>query len=100
MFKNAGLENFIERYIGIDEIRHWKPTREVYLYAAKTIGLEPSELALIAAHDWDINGANQVGLITGFVERKAKFSAAMQKPDVSGSSVPEVAKNLLSLPKL
>jgi 2-haloacid dehalogenase len=100
LFESAGLENFVERYISIDEIKHWKPSRQVYLHAARTLNVDPAQLALIAAHDWDIHGANRAGLITGFVARKGQtFSAAMQKPDVSGSSLKEVAQKLLTLPE-
>ena len=100
LFESAGLENFVEHYISIDEIKHWKPSRQVYLHAAKTLNVDPAQLALIAAHDWDIHGANKVGLITGFVARKGQTSsAAMQKPDASGSSLKEVAQKLLTLPE-
>src|SRR5438128_5014934 len=36
MFSNAKLK-FVERYISIDEVKHWKPAREVYLHAAKML---------------------------------------------------------------
>lgn len=99
MFQNAELGNFVERYISIDEVKHWKPAREVYLHAAKRLDVDLAEVALVAAHDWDIQGANQAGLITGFVARKGqRFSSAMQKPNVSGRSLEEVAKRLLALP--
>jgi 2-haloacid dehalogenase len=100
MFQNAGLENFVERYISIDEVMHWKPAREVYLHAAKTLDVDATEIALVAAHDWDIHGAGKAGLITGFVARKGqRFSSAMRGPDVSGSSLEELTKDLLALAK-
>lgn len=101
MFKNAGLENFVERSITTDEIRHWKPSLSVYLHAAKTIGLDPADIALVAAHDWDVHGANNAGLVTGFVARKGqRFSSVMRKPDVSGTSLEEVVRGLLALPDM
>lgn len=100
LFRDAKLEDFVERYISIDEVKHWKPSREVYLHAARTLIVDPAELALIAAHDWDIHGANEAGLITGFVAQKGQtFSSTMQKPTVSGSSLEEVAHKLLALPE-
>ena len=54
----------------------------------------------MAAHDWDIQGANQAGLVTGFIARKGQaFSAVMKKPDVSGGSLEEVVQKLLALPE-
>ena len=100
LFRNAKLENFIERYISIDEVKHWKPSREVYLYAAETLHVDPAQLALVAAHDWDIQGANHAGLRTAFVARKGQaFSAVMKKPDVTGGSLEEVVQKLLALPE-
>ena len=98
LFRNAKLEKFVERYISIDEVKHWKPSREVYLHAAKMLDVDPAQLALVAAHDWDIQGAHQAGLLTGFVARQGqKFSAVMKKPDVTGRSLSEVAEHLLGI---
>jgi 2-haloacid dehalogenase len=98
MFQNAELGNFVERYISIDEVKHWKPAAQVYLHAAKTLELDLADIALVSAHDWDVNGASKSGLITGFVARHGRrFSSAMQKPDVSGSSLKEVVQKLLAL---
>ena len=100
LFRNAKLENFVERYVSIDEVKHWKPSREVYLYAAETLHVDPAQLALVAAHDWDIQGANHAGLGTAFVARKGQaFSAVMKKPDVSGGSLEEVVQKLLAWPE-
>ena len=35
MFENSQLEKYIDRFISIDEIRHWKPSPRVYHYAAE-----------------------------------------------------------------
>jgi 2-haloacid dehalogenase len=100
LFRNAKLENFVERYISIDGVKHWKPSREVYLHAAETLNVDPAQIALVAAHDWDIHGASQAGLITAFVARKGQaFSAVMKKPGVSGSSLEKVVQKLLALPE-
>jgi 2-haloacid dehalogenase len=98
MFQNAGLEEMIERFISIEEVKQWKPAAAVYLHAAETLGVQPSELALIAAHDWDIDGASKAGLTTGYLARKQpRGSSAMSAPDASGRSLPEVARGLLAL---
>ena len=97
MFANAGLANAVERFISIEEIKQWKPAAAVYQHAAKTLGLAPDELALIAAHDWDIDGASKAGLTTGYLARKQpRPSPAMAQPHVSGASLPEVVRGLLA----
>lgn len=95
----AGLDRWIERVISIDEVRRWKPAREVYLHAARVMGVAPGALALVAAHAWDIHGAGRAGLVTGWVSRlERRFSAAMTPPDVVGATLVEVSRGLLALP--
>ncbi len=99
MFQNAGLEESIEKFISIEEVKQWKPAAAVYLHAAKELGVKPAELALVAAHDWDIDGAGKTGLTTAYLARKEpRGSSAMRPPDVRGASLPEAARALLALP--
>ncbi|MBA3651725.1 MAG: haloacid dehalogenase type II [Chthoniobacterales bacterium] len=99
MFQNAGLEQSIEKFISIEEVKQWKPSAAVYLHAAKTLGVKADELALVAARDWDIDGAGKAGLTTAYLARKQPHgSSAMRPADVRGASLPEAARALLALP--
>ncbi len=99
MLAKAGLEGFVEQTLSIDQVKHWKPARAVYLYAAKAMKVEPHEMALIAAHDWDTGGAGRAGLSTGGIMRAGKhFSTALPAPDVVGNTLVEVARRLMELP--
>ena len=98
LLEQAGLRELIWKVISIDEVRHWKPRAEVYLHAAKLCDVEPNEMALIAAHSWDTQGAGRAGLTTGWVGRKNQiFAAAMDPPDVQGKTLVEVVNALLAL---
>lgn len=95
LLERAGLQGFVERIISVDEVRRWKPRREVYIHCADTTGVEPHRLALIAAHAWDIHGARHAGLITGYVSRhNSVFPSTMDKPNVEGATLVEVAARL------
>ncbi|MCJ1389829.1 hypothetical protein MMC18_002686 [Xylographa bjoerkii] len=48
----------------------YKPAPEVYNGAAKRLGLEPGECAMIAAHLGDLEAARKCGLKTIYVERE------------------------------
>ncbi len=99
LLERAGLDQFVERVISIDEVRCWKPAREVYLHAALVVNVAPEELALVAAHAWDVQGASQAGLVTGWVSRLEKhFLQVMNPPDVTGDTLTEVSQRLLALP--
>ncbi|MEO5717491.1 MAG: haloacid dehalogenase type II [Chthoniobacterales bacterium] len=96
MFQNAGLEQSIEKFISIEEVKQWKPAAAVYLHAAQQLGIKPGELALVAAHDWDIDGASKAGLTTAYLARQQpRGSSAMRPPDVTAGSLPEAARGLL-----
>jgi 2-haloalkanoic acid dehalogenase type II len=99
LLDRANLASFVEKTISIDEVRRWKPNREVYLHAARGISVEPGRLVLVAAHAWDVHGAKQAGLCGAWVRRQDKaYHSAMQPPDVQGDSLLEVADALIALP--
>jgi 2-haloacid dehalogenase len=99
LLAGAGLLEFVERTISIDEIGHWKPHRDVYLHAARAGGVDPSRLGLVAAHAWDTHGAKQAGLVTGWVQRQDKeVLSVFSAPDVRGVTLTDVVDKLLILP--
>ena len=99
LLQRAGLNDLVERVISIDELRRWKPAREIYLHAAQVCRVAPGQLALVAAHAWDVHGASQAGLVTGWVSRLEKhYFQAMNPPDVTGSTLVEVVHQLTALP--
>jgi 2-haloacid dehalogenase len=99
LLRRARLDTFVERIISIVEVQCWKPRRDIYLHAAQVMGVPPARLALVAAHAWDIAGANAAGLVTGWVSWKEKFfHRAMGAPAVSGATLVEVVDALMSLP--
>lgn len=99
LLRRAALHGFVERTISIDEVRHWKPRRDIYLHAAQVIGVAPGRLALVAAHAWDVAGAGAAGLTTGWVARKERlFNRAMGAPVVRGETLVDVVDALLALP--
>ena len=53
--------------------RRYKPDPEVYLTAARLLGLEPREVLMVAAHNGDLRGAGAVGFRTAFVHRPHEF---------------------------
>ena len=82
------------------ELAHaYKPAPEPYLTAARLLGVAPSELMLVAAHPWDLDGARAAGLHTAFVARPLEYgpgSSVHEDPgaDVSALDLPELASLL------
>ena len=57
----------------------YKPSPEVYLGAAKKLGLQPGECAMVAAHLGDLKVARECGLKTIYVEREHEESWDKEK---------------------
>lgn len=99
LLERAELNGIVERIISIDEIRRWKPAREIYLHAAKTMNVKPEQMALVAAHAWDVHGASQAGLMTGWVNRlENRYFPSMNPPDATGDTLLEVCQRLMAVP--
>lgn len=78
----AGLP--FDRLISAEDFRHYKPDAEVYLGAASTLGVNPEEVMMVAAHKGDLRAAQAAGLRTAFVERpleKGPSGSADRLPD-------------------
>ena len=71
MAKHAGLP--WDCILSAELVRHYKPDREVYQMAADLLGLAPSEVLMVAAHQNDLRAAQAVGLQTAFVRRPLEF---------------------------
>jgi 2-haloacid dehalogenase len=100
MLDNAGLSGFVEACLSVDDVGYWKPRPEPYRYAARSCGVDPSALALVAVHSWDVHGAKHAGLTTGYSTRlEGEFVDGFAPPDVTGGSLTEVVEGLLALPE-
>lgn len=97
LLDRAGLSQYVEMVISVDEVQLWKPRQEVYRHCAQRCGVEPSGLMLIAAHGWDIHGASAAGMRTGFVRRKGRsFPEVMTKPELDAENLTDLINQLLA----
>ncbi len=97
LLDRAGLLGDVARVMGVDEIRRYKPGREIYLHAARTLGQPPERLALVAVHAWDVEGAQRAGLVGGWCARlERRFHPAMGPPAVQGEDLVAVVDALLA----
>jgi 2-haloacid dehalogenase len=65
----AGLRDLFEAALSADDVRRLKPAPEPYRMAAERLGVELSEVCLVAAHAWDVAGALRAGARAVFVAR-------------------------------
>lgn len=84
---NVGLLVDMARHAGLpwdvvlsaEIARHYKPDPEAYLSVPQLLGLEPSEVLMVAAHKDDLDGAARAGLRTALVARPFEFGDVARK---------------------
>jgi len=67
MAKHAGLP--WDTVLSAELFQHYKPDPEVYLGAARLLGLQPAQVMMVAAHPSDLRAAAACGLRTAYVPR-------------------------------
>jgi 2-haloacid dehalogenase len=95
----GGIRPLVERTLSSELIRAWKPEPAVYLWAAGVCDVEPARLALVAAHGWDVQGAQRAGLTGAWFPRGERvYPAVYDPPHVSAADLPGAVGALLALP--
>lgn len=99
MAKRAGIP--WDAILGAEAAQAYKPQREAYTRTAEILGLEPGQVALVAAHNGDLAAARKAGLKTAFVLRahehgrdQATDLRAEQDWDAIAGSFEELADQL------
>ena len=97
--QRGGVTPLVERSLSSEVIRAWKPSREVYLWAAGVCDVPPERMALVAAHGWDTQGAQRAGLTGAWFPRSERvYPAVYEAPHVTAADLGGVVEALLALP--
>lgn len=96
-FESAGLNEYFDDQLSVEEVGKFKPFRETYDWGARKMGIKPNEAMLIAAHGWDIAGALWAGWRGAFISRPgAQLYPLAPKPEINESNLELVANQLIS----
>ena len=76
MAKRAGLP--WDCVLSAESVKHYKPDPEAYRGAVELLGLEPSEVMMVAAHKPDLKAASNCGLLTAFIPRPLEHGPGRQ----------------------
>ncbi len=78
----------------------YKLNPKVYRTGARLLGLDPSEIVMVAAHDMDLNAAREQGFRSAFIRRPAEWGSDTPTPtcaehhDFIVDSIEELADRL------
>ncbi|MGZ5908754.1 MAG: HAD hydrolase-like protein [Reyranella sp.] len=89
---HGGISDFFERRFTADGVKDHKPSRQAYAYVEKELGVEPSQLCLIACHTWDTLGAVAAGRQAALVKRVGNDVLEVgPQPQIVGNGLDGVA---------
>ncbi len=94
---SARIAHYFERIMSVTPTAHFKPAPAVYLMAAAELGVEPSAMTMVAAHDWDVAGAMSVGCRGAYIMRPGMVrNPLFPQPDITGPDFERVTDLLLA----
>jgi 2-haloacid dehalogenase len=89
--ENAGLTGLFDKRYSIENIQKYKPHPDTYQIVLDDLGLDPSDVLMVAAHAWDLMGAKNAGLQTAFIVRPAApLYLLTAKPDYAVNNLSEL----------
>ena len=93
---NAGIINLFDSYYSVDDVKKYKPFKDIYLSVAKQEGLKTDNIVMVATHDWDLFGAKKAGLRTAYIKRKdVMYHPYYLQPDFKDSNLPNLIQQLI-----
>jgi 2-haloacid dehalogenase len=96
--ERAGIASCLERQFSIDTVRRYKPAPETCRMVAQELGVAMTALCLVAAHTWDILGAQKAGCATALVTRPGNAAlplVTLPQPGIIGADLAEVAEQII-----
>ena len=91
--KYAGIDKYFYRIMSIEGCNKYKPHPAAYKYALQQLKSPAGKTMMIACHGWDIAGAQNQGMRTGFIERPGKHLYPLaQAPDLCLEGLTDLSK--------
>ena len=95
--KHGGIADLFERRFSADGVKHHKPSRHAYAYVERELGVEPSQLCLVACHTWDTLGAVAAGWEGALIRRAGNDVLSVgPQPHIIGDDLDNVADQLIA----
>src|SRR5262245_37464089 len=95
--EHGGIADLFERRFSADGVSHHKPSREAYAYVEKELGVQPSQLCLVACHTWDTLGAVAAGWGAALIRRVGNDVLGVgPQPQIVGDDLNDVANQLIA----
>lgn len=93
----AGLSDAFDQVLSVEDVRRFKPAPEPYRMAAERLDVEPLQIRLVAAHDWDVWGAMRAGCAAAYIARRALPFVIGEPPGIVGRDLAEVSERIVAV---
>ncbi len=67
--EHAGIDSHVDAIVSAEQAGALKPSPAAYLHVLRQEGVDAADATLVAAHDWDVAGAQSVGMAAVHVDR-------------------------------
>lgn len=95
LLDRAGLRDYFDACISVDEVRVYKPSPVVYRHAAQRLDRQPEQVRLVSSNPFDAIGAEAAGLRAAWVDRThGLFEPDGAPPDIVVGTLTELADAL------
>ncbi|BAZ18655.1 putative 2-haloacid halidohydrolase Iva (plasmid) [Calothrix sp. NIES-4071] len=95
LLERAGSINYFDQILSCDAVSKTKPYPDVYALIDKDVA---GDVWMVAAHAWDIAGANMAKMKTAFITTEEKeYLSIYPEPDVLASSLLEAANKIIEV---
>jgi len=94
--KNAGLNDYFDQVISVEETGSFKPDPKVYQFAADYLKQPKSSLTLVATHDWDTHGAMSAGMNAAYIDRSGvPYHPQYLKPSIVANNMGDIVNQII-----
>ncbi|RKF15744.1 haloacid dehalogenase type II [Alginatibacterium sediminis] len=97
---HAGLSEYFDAIISVEEFGSFKPDAQVYQCAANKLNAPIEELRLVATHDWDTHGALSAGMQAAYIDRGGMpYHPLYLRPNIEATNMLELASLIIAADK-
>ena len=97
LLAKAGIRGEFEHLLSVEDADAWKPAPAAYAHAARACSVPIGQMLLVAVHPWDIHGAHQAGMRTGWITRQpAPYPGYFSAPDLQAPDLSALAREILT----
>ncbi|MFC4094956.1 haloacid dehalogenase type II [Euzebyella saccharophila] len=95
-FEYAGLTPYFDAILSVEGAKKFKPFQEAYQYASQQMNVSLNESMMIAAHGWDVAGAQWAGWRAAFIKRPGQqLYPLAPTPEIVATDLEQVTDRLL-----